>query len=266
MSIVASVKVYDGIVLGAESMTQIYADVPERGQQLVKAYEHARKLFQLATLPVGVLTFGAGNIGNRSVESFIGEFSADYATKIKTTDSIEKVAQDLHDFMRGPYENTHAQTPAESRPIMGFCVCGYFDDPNQHLGSGWEFQFPSTGGPQLMLPDDQLGASWRGVSIPFSRLFFGLDPRIVNVLLEQGVPDEIIKRVQTVASETLVTRVTFDGMPVQDAIHFCRFIIETTIGWARYEIGQPSCGGPVHLAVITKSKGFQWLSEHKYSA
>ena len=35
MSIVASVKVYDGIVLGAESMTQIYANVPERGQQLV---------------------------------------------------------------------------------------------------------------------------------------------------------------------------------------------------------------------------------------
>ena len=31
MSIVASVKVYDGIVLGAESMTQIYANVPERG-------------------------------------------------------------------------------------------------------------------------------------------------------------------------------------------------------------------------------------------
>ena len=266
MSIVASVKVYDGIVLGAESMTQIYAKIPEHGEQLIKAYENARKLFQIASLPVGVLTFGAGNIGNRSVESFLGEFNEGNAKDLKPTHSIEKVAQDLHDFMRGPYEKAHEQTPTESRPVMGFCVCGYFDDPHQHLGSGWEFKFPSAGKPQLMLPDQQLGASWRGVSIPFSRLFFGLDPRIVNVLLEEGVSQEVIRKVQTFVSETLVTRVTFDGMPVQDAIQFCRFIIETTIGWARYEMGQPSCGGPIHLAVITKAKGFQWLNEHKYYA
>ena len=247
-------------------MTQIYANTPEHGQQLIKAYEHARKLFQIATLPVGVLTFGAGNIGNRSVESFLGEFNTDYATEIKPTDSIETVARRLHDFILGPYEEAHAQTPAASRPVMGFCVCGYFDDPHQHLGSGWEFQFPSIVEPQLMLPDQELGASWRGVSIPFSRLFFGLDPRMVSVLLEQGVSKEVIQKVQSIVSETLVTRVTFDGMPVQEAIQFCRFIIETTIGWARYEIGQPSCGGPVHLAVITKSKGFQWLNEHKYYA
>ena len=165
MSIVASVKVYDGIVLGAESMTQIYANIPDHGQQLVKAYENARKLFQLATLPVGVLTFGAGNIGNRSVESFLGEFSEDYAKKIETTASIETVARSLCDFMSKPYEEAYAQTPVEARPAMGFCICGYFDGPH-HLGSNWEFQFPQMPEPQSMLPDHVLGANWRGIDVP----------------------------------------------------------------------------------------------------
>lgn len=265
MSIVASVKVYDGIVLGAESMTQIYATVPGQGQHLIKSYENARKLFQIAALPIGVLTYGAGNIGNRSVESFLGEFSRDKANKIAPSDSIEKVAQELFEFMRVPYDAANSQTPLDARPVMGFCVCGYWDGP-QHLGSEWEFQFPHAAKPQLMVPDQQLGASWRGVSLPFSRLFFGFDPRVDPILLDHGVTQEVINKVREVASQTLVTRVTFDGMPVQDAIRFCRFIIETTVGWARYETGWPSCGGPIHIAVITRSKGFEWVDEPKYSA
>ena len=265
MSIVASVKVYDGIVLGAESMTQIYANIPEHGQQLIKAYENARKLFQLATLPVGVLTFGAGNIGNRSVESFLGEFSADIAKKIKPTDSIEKIARRLCDFMRKPYEEAYAQTPIQARPAMGFCICGYWDGPH-HLGSNWEFQFPQMPEPQLMLADDVLGANWRGMHVPFTRLFYGLDPRIGDILSAEGVSPDVLDRVRASAQQMLATQATFDGMPVQDAIGFCKFIIETTIGWARYEIGQPSCGGPIHLAVIAKSGGFQWVSQPTYVA
>ena len=265
MSIVASVKVYDGIVLGAESMTQIYASTPEHGQQLIKAYENARKLFQLAKLPVGVLTFGAGNIGNRSVESFLGEFSADNATQIKPTDSIKMVAGRLCDFMRKPYKEAYAQTPIQVQPVMGFCICGYWDGPH-HLGSNWEFQFPHKPKPQLMLPDDVLGANWRGINMPFTRLFHGLDPRIVDILKAEGVSPDVIDRVRASAARTLATQATFDGMPVQDAIGFCKFIIETTIGWARYEIGQPSCGGPIHLAVIAKSGGFQWVSQPTYVA
>ena len=70
MSIVASVKVYDGIVIGAESMTQLFANVPGNPQPVcIKAYSHARKIFQVGRL--GILTFGGGNIGNRSIESFV---------------------------------------------------------------------------------------------------------------------------------------------------------------------------------------------------
>src|SRR2546427_1881445 len=37
------------------------------GPGLVKAYDHAQKLFQIGNLPVGVMVYGSGNIGPRSV-------------------------------------------------------------------------------------------------------------------------------------------------------------------------------------------------------
>ena len=44
----------------------------------------------------------------------------------------------------------------------------------------------------------------------------------------------------------------------------CKYIIDTTIGAATYEIGVPSCGGPVNIAVITRS-GFKWVHEPKFT-
>ena len=52
MSIVACVKVYDGIAIGAESMTQLSSQAPV-APQFVKAYSNARKLFQVADMPFG---------------------------------------------------------------------------------------------------------------------------------------------------------------------------------------------------------------------
>ena len=57
MTIVASVKVRDGLVLATDSMTQIQASVDEAGHKaVVKTYGNARKLFQVRELPIGVMT------------------------------------------------------------------------------------------------------------------------------------------------------------------------------------------------------------------
>jgi hypothetical protein len=49
MSIVVSVKVHDGLVLGAESMTQLWGSDAQGNSGIVKTFEHAQKLFQLGT-------------------------------------------------------------------------------------------------------------------------------------------------------------------------------------------------------------------------
>ena len=255
MSIVACVKVYDGLVLGAESMTQLFVNIGGTAQY-VKSYSNARKLFQIGDLPVGVLTYGAGNIGNRSIESFLDDFSKQF----KPTDMrIAEVSQALFDFVRGPYEAAFQQVEASQRPPLGFYVAGY--STGQHLGSEYEFVLPGATQPAAARPDEGVGASWRGIAVPFTRLFFGIDPRVDEMLASVGVQPDTIAKFRGLVTQNLVTKVAFDGMPIQDAIGFCRFILETTIGSATYELGMPSCGGPIIIAKITRTAGFRWVTE-----
>jgi hypothetical protein len=257
MSIVACVKVYDGIVLGAESMTQLWANIGGQAQ-FIKSYSNARKLFRIGDLPVGVLTYGAGNIGNRSIESFVDDFGKQFRPSGNTTTLIEEVSRELLNCVRGPYETAFTQVPVAQRPPLGFYIAGY--SAGQHLGSEFEFMLPAATQPTSARPVDQVGASWRGIAAPFSRLFFGVDPRVDELLRTAGVSPDIIQRFRELVTTSLVTKVAFDGMPIQDAIGFCRFILEATIGSATYELGMPSCGGPIHIAVITRA-GFRWVAE-----
>jgi hypothetical protein len=86
-----------------------------------------------------------------------------------------------------------------------------------------------------------------------------------GILLANGVAEDVVKRVREQARPQLMLRVPFDGMPIQDAIDFCLFIIRTTIGASRFEVGVPSCGGPIHVAVITKSDNFKWINRPEYT-
>jgi hypothetical protein len=262
MSIVASVKVYDGIVIGAESMTQVFANAG--GQpQYIKSYTHAQKIFQIASLPVGVLTYGGGNIGNRSMESFAHEFSQlerlDVGNLEKT---VEAISGRLLVFLRRFYDQAFGAVQVDQRPVVGFYLGGY--SPDEPLASEWEFVLPQAVAPTRVRPDAMVGASWRGVGIPFTRLFVGVDPRVDQILAGLGVPQATIQALRQAITNQLTSKVAFEGMPIQDAIAFCKHIIDTTISVATFEIGAASCGGPVNIAVITRN-GFEWVSKPKFT-
>jgi hypothetical protein len=260
LSIVASVKVYDGVVLGAESMTQLSMNVGGQ-QQWVKSYENAQKIFQLGDLPVGVLTYGAGNIGRRSVESFVREFSRSQAAPGQDVAvDVEQISRNFHTFMREQHTNTFGGMAPEQQPVLGFIVAGY--SGAEHLASEWEFILPNDPEPRRVRPQDEIGASWRGVHNPFSRLIFGIDPTYEASLLKVGATTEEIQRLKNVV-QSGTTQIAFDGMPLQDAIGCCRFIIQTTIGWCTYALGAAMCGGPIKMATITPGGGFEWVKRPK---
>ena len=57
----------------------------------------------------------------------------------------------------------------------------------------------------------------------------------------------------------LETPVIYDGMPVQDAVNFCGYILSTTIGYTTFELGVPTCGYPLQVATILADTGFEWV-------
>jgi len=248
---VASVKVRDGLILGADSMTQIQQAAPDGNVHVMKAYSNARKLFQINDAPIGVTTWGPGNLGNRSIEGMVLDFCrTDEASDM----SVLGVASALHAFVRGHYEQNFADVPVEQRPVLGFYIAGYTD--GAPFPDEYEFELPNDTEPQLARSADAFGSSWRGIWLPFTRLYYGFDPIVEMRLRERGFDDQAMAELR----DGLETQVIYDGMPVQDAINFCAYILETTIGWATYAIGVPSCGHPLQIATILADGSFNWVA------
>ncbi len=247
MTIVASVKVRDGLILGTDSMTTIFGP-----QGVLKTFSNARKLFRITGRPVGVMTYGLGNIGPRSIEGLV----LDFCRKLEDGHGkVQELAQKLYDFIKDAYEQEFGGVPIDERPELGFLIAGYSD--GEPLPEEFEFLLPGDPAPGEVRPADVFGASWRGQNIPFIRLYKGFDPRISEALRGQGLDDQQIESV----TAGLEASVLYDGMPVQDAINFATFILETTIGYTAFEVGPASCGRPLQVATILADEGFKWIAK-----
>jgi len=166
--------------------------------------------------------------------------------------NVETVSKKLFEFFAKAYSDEFGDTPGAP---LGFFVAGYTS--GQPFPEEWEFLLPGDQGPLRVRPPDQFGASWRGTDLPFTRLYKGYDPRAIEELRKSGVSEEIIN--ETV--KKFESPVAYNGMPVQDAVNFAIFILQTTIGLASFELGSPSCGGPLQIATILPETGFEWVKE-----
>jgi hypothetical protein len=255
MTIVASVKVRDGLTLATDSMSHITATSPEGQPQFVTYYENARKLFQVAELPVGVMTYGLGNLGQRSIEGIMLDFN-----KTGPGAEVSLVARQLFDFVKGRYDELFAEVPVDHQPALGFFVAGY--SPGEAFPEEHEFLLPRDDEATPVRDQELFGAGWRGVDGPFVRLLKGADPLIGYRLAEKGANEDQLNELLG----DLEMPVIFDGMPVQDAINFAVYILKTTIGYTEFSVGVPPCGGPLQIATILPDDGFRWIAKPELRA
>lgn len=170
----------------------------------------------------------------------------------------ELCRRDLFRFFQGNYQSQLGNQG--DTPVLGFYIAGY--SPDAPFAEEWEFRLPNDQDIKPVRESTVFGSSWRGVSIPFSRLYFGFDPRTAPELLKRGVPQQVIDEVLGMWKAPMV----YNGMPIQDAINFAIFILKTTIGMSTFEIGPSACGGDLQVATILPDTGYQWVLEPKLSA
>jgi hypothetical protein len=247
MTIVACVKVRDGLALATDSMTQIWGAGGYLG-----SYQNARKLFQVGKLPMGVMTYGLGNVGQRSIESLMREFGE----TLKGQVSVNTVAKELFDFMKAKHDEQSALLPeGQQLPGIGFYLAGY--SRGQVFSEEREFELPTDGAPRTPRQKEDFGAAWRGVHQPFFRLSKGYGLAVRERLEAGGITSEQFDAVVA----DLEINVQFGGMPFQDAVDYAMFILRTTIEYSKYVMQLPPCGGPVQVASITPEAGFEWLAK-----
>jgi len=243
MTIIASVKVRDGLVLATDSMTTIQATVDKAGNKaVIKTYSNAKKLFHIGDAPIGAMIYGIGNIGQRSIEGLMFDFSVKELTKLTKPkrESVHDVAEALFVYFNSLYQTEFANIPPEQKIRdfrFGIFVAGC--SVGKPFVEEWEFLLPRDLKIKRVRTDTTFGASWRGIDLPFTRLIKGFDPRSRQILKKHGLSDKTIKE----ALEPWKANIAYDGMPVQDAINLAVFIVQTTIGLVSFEIGAPSCGG-----------------------
>jgi hypothetical protein len=268
MSIIVSVKINDGIVMASDSATTFYTHDGKPGQ----IYEHANKIVNLVKgLPIGVMTCGAGGMGNASIATLLKDLRERLAGKDEGhTDWKLEARNYTMDFVNSRVNEFFFEKAKEVdfKYFLLLRVCGY--SSGRALPEVWQVALDAGKvlDPCCIQPEDNFGPRWNGETEAFNRLILGIGTipdSAANVL---GMTVEQV----TEGTGKLIPHI-YEGLilpaaPIQDAIDLARFMVETTKGFIRFSIARPkTVGGPTEIAAITKHEGFKWVQrKHFFSS
>ena len=271
MSIVIYVKVSEGIVLAADSAATIAGEVvgPDGKRQagVLKVFYNSTKLSQILNLPVGVLTWGLSQLEMRTISSLIEQCATEKVSKlpglanknVSPAYTVREIADEISKFMTPLYENAMQTTPKGiQKSELGIIVAGY--SSGEFFPEEWRQVFPSEKGMVRLRPDlgpgrPNFGANWYGMSDTIVRMYLGYDKRLIGFLKKEGWSND---KIQNFVKQ-LEYQVVFPGMPLQDAIDFACFLVDTTTKMQHFAVGAEQVGGPIQLASITHEKGFKMV-------
>ena len=212
-----------------------------------ESYPNARKLFQVADTPIGVMTFGLGNIGNRSIEALV------LTSRTRRAAPVEWIARTLRS-REGAY-------PASSVRCRTSCGRARLLRRGMHSRRARSRRNCSflprdrTRSSEIDLFGRELARRRRAVHTGSTRARRVRDP---PRLAEKGLTEEDIAAV--LEPEGLETQVLFDGMPLQDAINFAVYILEHH---DRLDDVQraPACGRPSRSPLSSPDHRFRLVAK-----
>lgn len=275
MTVALWVKVFDGIVLATDSATSMQVSLPN-GMLLEQVYNNADKIFHLhRRLPIAAMTWGLGSVGPASISSLSKSFrlrlmgrDPNYTEGPLDLDNftVEDVAaRASRMFAQAARDANLSAFPSE----LGYLVVGISSSCD--LAEAWLLKFSGTTlepKPEQVLSDQDYG--FRAYAQPgaVNRLFNGYDDNLAEMLITAAVQQGTDRQQAEVQVDKALEQFRLDpvqpGMPLPDAIHLARFMVEVTEGVARFRIGADTVGGPVEVASISPHEGFKWISRKHY--
>lgn len=301
MTINIAIAVSEGLVMAADSMTQINAP---NGLSL-KSYPTAEKITELGNLPMATMCSGVGAISQRSIISLIREFEFERLPSLGKTSvepvgegekgdrpTVSGVAESLRDFIQKRYEATRWPNPP-GPPIPGIAVQwpprltvvvgGY--SPQQFFPEVFEIQFPEAiinqKHPVPGAPEGQPSITWWGVGTSLNRLLHGYDmaeltqahqlltknPQALQTagIAVHGVPPDLPEPNACLAPLAQLARmqVVLDFMPLQEAVEFADYLGQVAIGYSRFSAGMQVVGGELDVLAI-QPEGLSWYKRKAF--
>jgi hypothetical protein len=267
VTVAVAVKVFDGIVLAADSATTV--TLPGGGHQV---WNNANKVFHLhRKYPVAAMTWGLGNIGSASIATLAKDLRRRFMGgdvllpdwKLQETYTVEEVANLLVSMI---FDELYApEFSGPQAPYLGMLVAGYSATSKQAEAWLIEMTDPAMRPvPTLLMSQDRSGWHAFGQYDAAVRLLKGYDLSLPDRLAAVLDPAEAVKAEQLLTSGVLECPAVASAMPFADAIAFAKFLVDTTVGYSRFRFGPDTVGGPVEVAGITRHEGFKWISRKHY--
>lgn len=252
---------------------------------------HVSKLFSLAPLEMGVMITGIASIGNRTIKSLIREYkvSETIFTKEgkKTTDyTVHNIAQKLLDFITGYYEKEYSQWT--HKPDLELMIGGY--DKTKQVPDIYRIFVNENKIQKIFQGEAPFGIAFGGQMDEIQRIVFGTDltnrlkliDRVNNLLDKyqnllqdylngKGIPEELPK-IDNFADELSLFKdwdlTQFDAnwgdFSNQNAIECVSWFVGIMIKSHEFSSRLPMVGGEIHLGLVTKDKGFTFISKEEY--
>lgn len=270
MTIAIAVKVYDGIVLATDSALITNTMVGGK-PQFLNATGNATKLINLHRgLPVGMVMWGAGSMGNVSVHTLakglrrrlMGEDPnhLDWALD-PTTYTLEGVSQRVRQYY---YEEIYkvARDPSLS---LGLWVAGY--SAGEEMPELWLTGIDRDQDvvPTVTRSYEECGIDWHGDAVAVPRMILGVGKELFVTLQQTGMNPVQAETAVSQAKSNAQLLLAPPPMPLQDAVDLATFLAETEVGCARFRPGYASTTGPIDIAAITQHEGFTWIRRKPFA-
>lgn len=268
MTIAIVISIYEGVVLASDSATTISRWDGATETSFRNTYNNAEKVFQLSSAaPIGVVTYGLGNIGPVSVGTLFKEVrkrldgrSRDHPDWKLDPDrySMRQVADRVVDLI---FDEHYQPIVARGGPAYGFgCkIAGCSAESLLPEVWGIDFRGMERPSPSLTRAAGQCGISCDGEPEAISRLVFGYSGNTVDVLKAVGVSEPLIERFVAAAAETFRARLVEPPMPMADAVDLAEFLVTLSSRFARFQPGVPTVGGASQIASVVAEEGFKWV-------
>lgn len=250
------------------------------------------KVFPLEPYAAAALFAGVARIGDVSTKNVIEQFKDTSSFRAKASYTSQQLAEMLRDFIKTIYESEI--TDAQLRPAMEVLVAGYSAAHRQpeiyRLLFGWDWarkQFQADVNAEV--PRGKYNVVFGGQYDVIQRVVNGIDvhswlnlkarcrevleiyrDKIQADLTAHGHPLSVIPPDPNDSELDLFSK-KFGGvtgifadvsdLSEQAGIDFVRFLIMTMIKAQEFSSSMPTVGGEIHLAVITKKSGFQWVTK-----
>jgi len=268
VTICVGVQVNDCLVFAADSaVTLSYGNDPG-GAEIINVLPHGNKVFHLhRDLPICAMFCGLGNIGAESVASLAKDLRVrlmhdgrDYSVDPKNY-TIEEIARKCRKFF---FEEKFQNLKDKPKHDLNLYVGGYSsgaDAPER-----WIIQIQSAASKcdDPVCQGKECGLSWGGQPEAINRLVMGIPMNSTDPLKAAGLNDAQVKAVQDSFRANCQMPFLHGAMPVQDAVDFADFLVETTKRFVRFLPGADTVGGDTDICVVTKHEGFKWVRRKHY--